>query len=141
MKTVRVKRLEPDTTLPTRAHPTDAGMDIYAWRTVKFSADDVVVIVPTKVAVEVPEGYVGLIRDRSSISKRGLKVTAGVIDCGYTGDPCVVFLNVSRSEGVVEKGSKIAQILLLPVATPEIVEVKELDETGRGSKGFGSSGS
>jgi dUTP pyrophosphatase len=139
MKTVKVKRLKDTATLPTRAHEFDAGMDLYASEDVEYRPGNLI-LVPTAIAVEIPSGYVGLVRDRSSVSKTKLKVTAGVVDAGYTGEVCVVLLNHSGEYGCIRKGSKIAQLLIIPVATPSIVEVSELSDSERGDKGFGSSG-
>jgi dUTP pyrophosphatase len=101
-----------------------------------------VIKVPTGVAIEIPPGYVGLIRDRSSVSLTGLKVTAGVIDAGYTGEVNVCLLNVAAEHGCIVKGQKIAQILIVPVATPPVEVVKEFTtKSGRKEKGFGSTGS
>lgn len=100
-----------------------------------------VIKVPTGISVEIPVGYVGLIRDRSSVSMTGLKVTAGVIDAGYTGEVNVCLLNVAAEHGCVQKGQKIAQILLIPVVTPAVEVVEELTtESDRKEKGFGSTG-
>ena len=144
MKTINIKRFMDDKGekqgyVPTRAHDTDAGMDLYAAEDTPYKPGDII-SVSTKVAVEIAPGYVGFVRDRSSVSKSGLKVTAGIIDAGYTGECVVVLLNLSGQHGCVRKGSKIAQILILPVATPSIFEVGELGASTRGNKGFGSSG-
>jgi dUTP pyrophosphatase len=139
MEPIKIKKLHPEAVLPTRAHPNDAGMDLYALADVPYKPGDCIVV-PTGVAISVPEGYVGLVRDRSSVSKQRLKVTAGVIDAGYTGESCVVLLNLSGEHGCIKRGSKIAQMLLIQVATPAVEEVVELAASPRGAKGFGSSG-
>lgn len=141
MKTINVATLDSDAKIPTRTYQTDAGMDLYALIDVPYQPDDVI-LVHTGIAVEVPHGYVGLVRDRSSVGKSGLKVTAGVVDPGYTGDVSVVLLNLSGQHGCIKAGQKIAQMLIIPVATPEIVEVTSLQAAAneRGNKGFGSSG-
>lgn len=92
------------------------------------------------VAIGIPSGCVGLVRDRSGFSKTGLKVTAGVIDCGYTGELVVMFLNLSGEHGCIHKGAKIAQLLIMPVSLMPVVEVESLEQTSRGDKGFGSTG-
>ena len=140
MLKINIKRLDAKATLPTRTYPTDAGLDLYAFATTKYKADDLAILIPTKIAVEVPPGYFGFVRDRSSMSKRALKVSAGIVDSGYTGDVSVLFLNLSKSDGVIEAGTKIAQLLLIPIATPEVVEVTELEKTVRGDRGWGHSG-
>lgn len=139
MKTIQVKRLGTEATLPTRSNPTDAGLDLYASADVEFKPNDIV-MVPTQIAVGIQPGYVGLVRDRSSVSKTKLKVTAGVVDAGYTGEVMVVMLNLSGQHGSIRRGQKFAQLLIIPVATPEVAEVSHLGLTERGDKGFGSSG-
>lgn len=139
MKTIRVKRLGSEAILPTRSNLHDAGLDLYASADVEFKPNDIVVV-PTQIAVGIEPGYVGLIRDRSSVSKTKLKVTAGVVDAGYTGEIMVVMLNLSGQHGSIRRGQKFAQMLVIPVATPEVVEAAHLGQTERGDKGFGSSG-
>lgn len=139
METINVKLLNKHAIAPTRAHSWDAGLDLYASEDVPYKPDTIVTV-STGVAMAVPVGYVGLVRDRSSVSKQGLKVTAGVVDAGYTGEIGVVILNLSNQHGCIRKGQKIAQILLLPVSTPLVAVVDELPSSTRGDKGFGSSG-
>jgi dUTP pyrophosphatase len=140
MKTINVMKLHKNATLPTRAHEGDAGLDIYALEDVGYDPRDTIVVVPTGVAMSVESGYVGLIKDRSSVSKTGLKVTAGVIDAGYTGEVNIVFLNHSKEAGCFRKGSKIAQMVVQKVELPTVTEVTTLAKSERGSKGFGSTG-
>jgi dUTP pyrophosphatase len=140
MKRIEVLLLDPTkATLPTRAHAHDAGLDLYASADTPYKPGEVFVV-KTDVAVGIEPGFVGLVRDRSSVSKTGLKVTAGVVDAGYTGECCVVMLNLSGEHGCVRRGQKIAQLLIMPVATPAVVETYSLGESARGVKGFGSSG-
>lgn len=139
MKQINVKKLDKNADLPTRNNADDAGLDLYASEDVSYKPGDII-IVPTQVAMEIEPGYVGLVKDRSSVSKTKLKVTAGVVDAGYRGSVDVVFLNLSGEHGCIRKGNKIAQLLIVPVATPVVREVNELSNTARGSKGFGSSG-
>lgn len=125
--------------LPTRAHPDDAGLDLY-------SLEDVILIpgqgkvTKTGIALALPQGYVGLVADRSSMAKRGIKTAGGVIDAGYRGEIHIVLWNISTEQIQVRRGERIAQLLILPVATPAVREVNTLDETARGAKGFGSTG-
>ena len=118
-----VRRLEPAAILPTRAHADDAGLDLYA-------LEDSVV----------PAGHVGLVCDRSSLAKRGLKTAGGVIDAGYRGEVGVVVWNLSREPQAVKKGERAAQLLVVPIATPAPVESADLGATTRGGNGFGSTG-
>jgi dUTP pyrophosphatase len=134
-----VKRMSPEARLPTRAHEGDAGLDLY-------NLEDLLLepgqgrTVRTGIAIALPPGYVGLVADRSSLAKRGLKSAGGVIDAGYRGEIHIVLWNISTAPIALKPGERIAQLLILPVATPAPVEHPELDETSRGSKGFGSSG-
>ena len=138
MKTINVKKLNPFAMIPTRAYSTDAGLDLYTLEQYVLNPGEVVKV-STGIAVEVPEGYVGLVRDRSSVGSRGLKVTAGIIDAGYTGEINVVLVNISNRMQKIEFPSKVAQLLIVPVETPVAVEVDEFKTSARGSKGFGSS--
>lgn len=135
----KVKRLDDNATLPTRAHATDAGMDLYASEDVPYSPGQIIVI-PTKVSIDIQPGNVGLVCDRSSMGKKGFKVAGGVIDAGYRGECNVILINLTGDHGCIRKGDKVAQMLIMPVSTPKVVEVTELSETERGDKGFGSSG-
>lgn len=138
-KTLAVRRLDPAAVLPTRAHADDAGLDLYALEDGTFQPGEGKVA-RTGVAVAVPAGHVGLVCDRSSLAKRGLKTAGGVIDAGYRGELGVVLWNISGAPQSVKKGERLAQLLVIPVATPAPVESEELGETARGANGFGSTG-
>lgn len=98
-------------------------------------------LIPTGIAMAIPSGYVGLIWDKSGIaSKHGLKTMAGVIDSGYRGEVKILLHNLSTEPFTVEKGKKIAQMLIQPVEQRKIIEVKDLDATTRGESAFGSTG-
>lgn len=133
------KKLDPAAILPTRAHPDDAGLDLYALETAELEPGQGLVV-RTGVAVAVPQGHVGLVCDRSSMGKRGLKTAGGVIDAGYRGELGVILWNISGQAQRVGKGERIGQLLIIPVATPAVREVAELDATERGVGGFGSTG-
>ena len=94
----------------------------------------------TGIAVALPLGYVGMVADRSSMAKRGIKIAGGIIDSGYRGEIHIVLWNISGDVIHVKKGERIAQMLIIPISTPSVNEVQSLDETARGAKGFGSSG-
>jgi dUTP pyrophosphatase len=134
-----IRRLDPAAILPTRAHADDAGLDLYAF-------EDTVVppgegrLLRTAVAVAVPAGHVGLVCDRSSLAKRGLKTAGGVIDAGYRGELGILIWNLTREPQPVKKGERCAQLLVIPIATPAPVESADLGETVRGAGGFGSTG-
>lgn len=140
--TIRVKRLHPDAKLPTRAHATDAGLDLHSIDTRRAFHGEMprVFRVNTGVAVEIPKGYVGLLRDRSSMASRGLMIAGGVIDSGYAGAIIVVFHRTDDNcIDAINCGDKIAQLLIVPCLTPAVVEVDELAQSERGANGFGSS--
>jgi dUTP pyrophosphatase len=96
--------------------------------------------VPTGIRMAVPDGYVGLVWDKSGISLRGVHRLAGVIDSGYRGEVRVVMVNLGNEAFVIEKGMKIAQLLVQPVTEMKVVETEELETTSRGEEGFGSTG-
>jgi len=98
-------------------------------------------LIPTGIALAIPSGYVGLIWDKSGIAtNHGLKTMAGVIDSGYRGEVKILIHNLSNQPYTVQAGTKIAQMLIQPVVQNEIIEVKDLDDTSRGERGFGSTG-
>jgi len=137
-----VKRLHDAATLPTRAYEGDAGLDLSACERVELGPGERAVV-STGVAVAIPEGHAGLVLPRSGLAVRhGIgKVNApGLIDAGYRGELKVVLLNTDRNESfVVEPGMRIAQLVLVPVALAEPVEVVDLPGSERGERGFGSS--
>ena len=137
---LKVKKLHPEAKIPVRKREGDAGLDLY-------SVEDTVLqpgewkAIPTGVAVEIPEGYVGIIKDRSGLAlKYALHCLAGVIDENYRGEVKVVIINLGKETVKLEKGSRIAQLLLVPYLKAEPVEVGDLSDTERGEEGFGSSG-
>lgn len=138
--TIKIKKLTEDAVLPSYANQGDAGMDF-------FSNEEVVLkpnqrkLVSTGIKMAIPEGYVGLIWDKSGIAaKFGIKSMAGVIDASYRGEIKILLHNLSSEEFKIEKRMKIAQMLIQPVEQKEIIEVEKLDVTERGESGFGSSG-
>lgn len=135
---IKIKKLHKDAKLPTHGHPGDAGIDFYAVETVIF-APGAQERVRTGVAIEIPENHVGLIWDKSSISFNfGLKIFGGVIDAGYRGEIIMCLLNTSNREVKIEKGYKIAQMLIQKFEHCDILEVNELSETVRGQGREGS---
>ena len=139
---LEVKLLNQYATLPTKANPSDAGLDIYT--------DDVHEIpawgsrlVSTGIVVNIPKGWCGIIKSRSGLAtKESLEVGAGVIDSGYVGELKVLLRNNSHKIKWVNEGDRIAQMLLVPVPEVSVVKVKEFTEVEgeRGMGGFGSSG-
>lgn len=139
MNSLSIKKLDPEATLPTRAHHDDAGLDLYGLED-KTVAPGEGMMLRTGVAVAVPMGHVGLISDRSSLAKRGLKTAGGVIDAGYRGELGVLAWNLSNGPIAIRRGDRIAQLLIVPIATPAPEEVEDLGDTKRGVGGFGSTG-
>jgi dUTP pyrophosphatase len=137
--TLKVKRLHPDAKLPTRAHHDDAGLDIYCYEAVTLPPHQTIKV-PTGIAYEVPEGYVGLVWDKSSIGGKGIKTLGGVLDSGYRGELFVPLCNLFDEPYTFEAGHKIAQMLIQKVELWEIEEREELSETKRGTGAFGSTG-
>ena len=137
---LKIKKLNKDAKLPTHGHEGDAGMDFYADEMVVFPAGKQF-RVHAGVAIEIPEGYVGLIWDKSSVSfNLGLKVMGGVIDSSYSGEIIFSMLNTSEKEVVLEKGQKVVQMIIQKFEHCDIVEVEDLSETMRGEGREGSTG-
>lgn len=137
---LKVKKIHPEAKLPNYVHPHDAGMDLFALEEVKVKPGEIARI-RSGVAMEIPEGYVGLCWDKSGLSmKNGIKVLAGVIDSGFRGELVMGVINLGKEEYVFEKGHKVMQMLLQPVEIVDIIETEELSETSRGEGGFGSTG-
>ena len=137
MVNIKIKKLHKDAVIPTKAHATDAGCDLYA---TSCHYDNGLINYGTGIAVEIPEGYVGLVFPRSSIANTHLTLSnsVGVIDSGYRGEVMAKFRKGgSRGYNV---GERIAQLIILPY--PEVVfeEAEELSESDRGTGGYGSSG-
>src|SRR3989440_9344737 len=139
-----IRRLRDDAVLPERAYAGDAGLDLAACERHELAPGERA-IVPTGLAVAIPEGYAGFVQPRSGLATRnGLTIvnTPGLVDSGYRGELRVILLNTDREHAfVVEPGMRIAQLVVLPVPEVEPLEVDELPETERGVRGFGSSAS
>ena len=133
------KKLYESAKSPTKGHLDDAGWDLYAFETVSIPAG-ATVLVSTGIAIAIPKGHSGLIWDRSSMGVKGVHRHAGVIDCGYRGEVKVCLHNTTKEPFHVEKGDRIAQLIIQEV--PHFVQhvVEELDSTDRGSGGVGSTG-
>lgn len=135
-----IKKLHPEAKVPAFAHTTDAGLDLCAVETVTLAPGERKSIA-TGIAMAIPEGYVGLVWDKSGIAhKGGLKTLGGVIDAGYRGEIFVGLHNLSDAPYTFEAGHKVAQILIQAIVQPELVEAEELPEADRGEKAFGSTG-
>ena len=131
--------LDPGAIMPTRAHETDAGLDLYAMEKHLIPCGESVCF-DTGVHVQIPAGYVGMIKSKSGLNVRFGITSEGVIDSGYTGSIMVKLYNHGDRFVEIEKGQKISQLVILPIITPELELVDSLEETERGNGGFGSSG-
>lgn len=132
-------KLDKGAYMPTRAHEMDAGLDLYATR------NDIVhphgsCIFDTGVHIEIPAGYVGMVKSKSGLNVKEGITSEGVIDAGYTGSIVVKLYNHGNGIARIEKGQKISQLVILPIITPELELVDELEDTERGDNGFGSTG-
>nr|WP_168429058.1 dUTP pyrophosphatase [Staphylococcus sp. 10602379] len=168
MEQLQIKLLSKNATLPTRNHSTDAGFDIYAAETVILEPQEKALIA-TDIAVNIPKGYVGLLTSRSGVSSdTHLVIETGKIDAGYQGHMQINIKNdfednkgetifkrdlkdkiiiederhlYKQGTYVINKGEKLAQLVIVPIVTPELQEVEKFDDvSARGEKGFGSSG-
>lgn len=138
--TIRVKKLNRSATIPTKAHETDAGLDLYSLDVFDIPAWGSR-LVSTGIALSIPYGWCGILKDRSSVAlKQDTTTNAGVIDHGYTGELKVLLRNNSHKIKWYNAGDRIAQLLLIPVPQVTLVEVDSFEETVRGDGGFGSSG-
>jgi dUTP pyrophosphatase len=142
--TLRVVRLDERATLPTRAHPGDAGLDLHALEAATLQPGERASIA-TGIAVEIPPGQAGLVLARSGLAARhgiALVNAPGLIDSGYRGELRVLLLNTDhRQRFELAAGDRIAQLVLVTIELPEPVEVASLEVSERGLGGFGSSGS
>lgn len=134
--------LDEGAILPKRAHPTDAGLDLflpknqyYAYISAHSSCT-----VDTGVHVEIPEGYVGYVKSKSGLNAKHGIISTGTVDSGYTGSIRVTLHNLSDTDYTIQPGEKITQLVIQPIVTPEPVLVDSFKETERGDGGFGSTG-
>jgi dUTP pyrophosphatase len=134
-----VKRVHEDAKLPRYGHMGDAGLDLFSVADCVLKGGEARAI-STGIQMAIPEGYVGLIWDKSGISLQNIHRLAGVVDSGYRGEVKVVMTNLSAEAFHIEKGMKIAQMLIQPVIKVKVFESEELDDTSRGENGFGSTG-
>lgn len=161
---MKIKKLNENAVIPTKAHATDAGYDLYAlddvtvypvivkviysilhyvlWKLDLAPAPDQILAtqIPTGVAIELPENHVALIMDKSGLGRKLLKVFGGVVDFGYTGDVTVQLANFGIIPHSFKAGQKVAQLVIQKVEHLPLEVVDELSNSERGEKGFGSSG-
>ncbi|MDX2355343.1 dUTP diphosphatase [Dietzia sp. PP-33] len=140
---LRLLRLDPGLPVPSRAHPSDAGIDLYAAADCELAPGQRS-LVGTGVAVAIPEGFAGLVHPRSGLAARaGLSIVnaPGTVDAGYRGEIKINLINLDPSESVtIGRGDRIAQLIIQRVELWDVLEVAELGETDRGGRGHGSTG-
>jgi dUTP pyrophosphatase len=132
-------KLDENAKAPQYAHPWDGGMDLFAAERKVVRANDFEVI-ETGVHIEIPEGMVGLITSKSGLMAKNGLTCRGTIDAHYVGSIKAVVFNHSRRDYIVEKGDKVTQLVILRCEHPELVLVDALEDTDRGTGGFGSTG-
>lgn len=137
--TIKIKRLHPEAKLPSYAHPGDVGLDLYSLEQVTIKPGEHHRFY-NGFALEFPIGYGGIVKDKGSIAKAGLHTMGGVFDAGFRGEYNVHLVNLGAEPYTVEKGDKVAQLVLLPVEIAKIEEVQELSDSSRGTGQFGSTG-
>lgn len=137
---LKIKKLHVDAKVPKYAHHDDAGFDLFAIEDITLKKGERAMI-PTGIAMEIPEGYVGLIWDKSGLSiKHGIKTMGGVVDSMYRGEVLIGLINLSDTDYTFLKGHKIAQMVIQEKESVSFEEVKELSSTIRGEGGLGSTG-
>ena len=142
--TLKIKRLTEDAIMPIRAHKGDAGIDLTCTSITQElnECGQLILVYHTGLAVEIPEGYVGLLFQRSSVSKKSISMTnaVGVIDAGYRGEIMGKFRSTTDVVPAIYKpGERFAQLVIVPYLDIQIEEATELTETERGEGGYGSS--
>ena len=138
---IKIKRLTEDAVIPKYAHYGDAAVDLVATRRWEDEASNM--CYGTGLAIEIPDGYVGLLFPRSSISKTNLRLcnSVGVIDSGYRGEIMLKFDRRGFVDDTYNVGDRVGQLMILPVPSIQFIEVDELSSSIRNTGGYGSSGS
>ena len=138
---VQVQKIDPSAKLPLYSHEGDAGMDLFSFEDARLMPGEKI-LVSTGIKVAIPEGFAGFVWDKSGIAtKNHIKTMAGVIDSTYRGEIKIALTNLGKKPYEIKKGEKVAQMIINPVASAQLVEVDDLDnDTKRGEKGFGSTG-
>lgn len=138
---VKVKKLSSIAILPTKAYSQDAGWDLYYAGPEMSLQPNKRYLLETGIALEIPSGYVGIIKPRSGLAtKYGIDVLAGVVDAGYRGEVKVALLNTGTQSLLLSPGDRIAQILFIELPDTTLVQANELSDSFRSEGGFGSSG-
>ena len=140
LEALRFKQLDSRAVLPQRGSALAAGLDVFSIEDVEIQPKQRA-LARTGLAVAIPPGFYGRVAPRSGLAvKQGLDVLAGVIDSDYRGEICIVLYNTGDDAIVLPAGSKICQLIVEQIITPEAAWVNDLDETVRGAAGFGSTG-
>jgi len=134
-----IKKTSDSAKIPSYAREGDAGLDLHSIEEKSIKPMEIE-RVKTGIALEIPSGFVGIVKDKSGLALQGIHCLAGVIDSGYRGELEIVAVNHGKNTFQIKKGQKIAQILILPFSSVKVREVENLRETERGKKGFGSTG-
>ena len=137
---IKIKKLKPEAILPSYAHPSDVGLDLHIIEDYELQPGERRDF-DIGFALEFPEGYAAIIKDKSSLPKKaGIHTMGGVYDAGYRGEYNVILINLSDEPYKIKKGDKIAQLVIFPVVIAELEEVDDLSQTSRGLGRFGSTG-
>ena len=137
---LKVKKLAKDARLPSYAHKGDAGLDFFSLADITFNPGEIKTV-PTGVALEIPDGHVGLMWDKSGIAiHEGMKCMGGVFDSGYRGEVLIGMINLSKNKYTFKKGHKVAQMLIQKCEYAKVKERQSLSSSERGEKGRGSTG-
>jgi len=137
---ILIKKLHQEAKVPAYALAGDAGMDLYSIIDALLKPGEKISC-PTGVAIKIPEGYVGLVWDKSGLAhKSGITNIGGVYDSNYTGEYIIGLVNLGKEDYIIKKGQKIAQLLIQKIESPTVELVEEMPETVRGANRFGSTG-
>lgn len=137
---IKIKRLNPEAKLPKYAHPGDVGMDLYSMEDYSLKPGERKIFM-VGFAMEFESGYAAIIKDKGSLPKNaGIHTMGGVFDAGYRGEYNVLLINLGHEPYNIEKGDKIAQLIIYPIIFAELEEAESLSESSRGLGAFGSTG-
>jgi dUTP pyrophosphatase len=132
-------KLDGGALLPQRAHEADAGYDLFSREGVRIEPNRSYTF-DTGVHIAIPKGYVGFLKSKSGLNVKNGLLSEGVIDSGYTGSIAVKLYNHGKLPVYIRVGQKISQLVILPIITPKLEVVEDLEQTERGDGGFGSTG-
>lgn len=138
-RTIAFRKLCPEAVAPSKAFPFDAGWDLTSTEEAIIEAGGVIPI-KTGISIAIPEGYAGMIAERSGLGKKGVAVRGGVIDSGYRGELIVLMHNLGRNLLHIMPGMRVAQLVIYPICLDVLEETDTLPEADRGDRGFGSTG-